>query len=304
MFLASSNEALQDMREVATWIEEAGLEAKPWDDPRLFMPGVNTFSRLIEISKEVDAAIFLFTEDDRVWYRTDAVSQPRDNVLIEYGLFAGALGQRRAIICRTMSIKTASDLQGIVTVDISPNRKQQARLRIMHWAQNLGQQKEDPAITELVFQREDLKRELDEVKKQRDFEREKARDLESIITAHGVIDFGVYDLKKDGHWKLLFDRSYYYAVLSMFAESLQFPEEWKAQLLRAGLKDVVAAISWDHTADRDRTRFYIAKTLRYMRKLGRAYAYHDLITNVDQRKRSALEELAKSAISRINKVGP
>ena len=100
IFLGSSRESLDQLRYVASWLEEAGHKPLPWDDPELFLPGENTFEKLIQISTEVEAAVFIFGEDDTVWYRQDALSQPRDNVLVEYGLFSGALGQRKVVICR------------------------------------------------------------------------------------------------------------------------------------------------------------------------------------------------------------
>jgi len=137
VFLGSSSESLDHLNEIALWLEEANLEPVPWNLPTLFLPGENTFLKLIEISKTVDAAIFIFAEDDRVWYRADTVSQPRDNVLLEYGLFVGALGPKRAIICRRGSPKAATDLHGINWIDSSPGLIQRARSQLRAWAQEL-----------------------------------------------------------------------------------------------------------------------------------------------------------------------
>ena len=83
VFLASSRESLGHLREISSWIEGEGHEPLPWDSPSSFLPG----EKLIEISKKVEAAAFIFAEDDKVWYRMDALLQPRDNVLIEFGIF-------------------------------------------------------------------------------------------------------------------------------------------------------------------------------------------------------------------------
>ena len=137
VFLGSSSESLDHLAEIAMWLEEANLEPVPWNLPTLFLPGENTFLKLIEISKSVDAAVFVFAEDDRVWYRADTVNQPRDNVLLEYGLFVGALGPKRAIICRRGKAKAATDLQGINWIDSSPCSLQRARVQLKAWAQEL-----------------------------------------------------------------------------------------------------------------------------------------------------------------------
>ena len=139
IFLGSSKESVDQMREVASWLESvAGVEAIPWDSPDLFPPGVNTLDALIRISRTVDAAVFIFAEDDTVWYRSDMSRQPRDNVLIEYGLFLGKRGAKRAIIARSGSPKTPVDLLGMTVVDVSPSKKNRAQIILKTWAQNLG----------------------------------------------------------------------------------------------------------------------------------------------------------------------
>jgi predicted nucleotide-binding protein len=130
VFLGSSSEPLDHLGEIAMWLEGAGLEPLPWNGPALFLPGENTFLKLIEISKAVDAAVFIFAEDDKAWYREDTASQPRDKVLLEYGLFVGALGPKRAIICRRGQAKAATDLQEINWIDSSPKMTHRAKVQL------------------------------------------------------------------------------------------------------------------------------------------------------------------------------
>jgi hypothetical protein len=59
-----------------------------------------TLGRLIELTKIVDASVFIFGEDDKVWYHDSQNQQPRDNVLLEYGLFASRLGLSRNVVSR------------------------------------------------------------------------------------------------------------------------------------------------------------------------------------------------------------
>jgi predicted nucleotide-binding protein len=135
IFVGSSTESLDGGREVASWLEEYGHKPKLWNDPRLFLPGENTYGKLIKIASEVDAAVFVFGEDDKVWYRHDALSQARDNVLIEYGLFSGLCGPGMVIVCRVGQPKMPSDLGGITHVDLNfPHR---ARRSIDAWAQSI-----------------------------------------------------------------------------------------------------------------------------------------------------------------------
>jgi hypoxanthine phosphoribosyltransferase len=143
VFIGSSNESSEALGWVEKCIEGAGDQPLRWDKKSLFPLGEYTFSRLMEISKTVDAAIFIFSEDDHVWYRMESTSQPRDNVLIEYGLFAGQLGTRRAIICVDGKPKTSTDLAGIINLDISKDNRRKAGKDIKKWLQSL-----DDAIDE------------------------------------------------------------------------------------------------------------------------------------------------------------
>lgn len=137
VFIGSSNESSEALAWVEKSIESAGHQPLRWDKKKLFPLGEYTFSRLMEISKTVDAAIFIFSEDDRVWYRMESTSQPRDNVLIEYGLFAGHLGTRKAIICVDGKPKTSTDLAGIINLDIGKDNRRQARKEIKNWLESL-----------------------------------------------------------------------------------------------------------------------------------------------------------------------
>ena len=98
VFIGSSVEAQPDLERVVGWLEEANVTAVPWNAAGLFPIGSYLLPRLIEITTEVNGAVLLFTPDDRTWYRKGIVPQPRDNVLIEYGLFASRLGERAAVI--------------------------------------------------------------------------------------------------------------------------------------------------------------------------------------------------------------
>lgn len=132
IFIGSSRESLPVVREVEVWLEEQEHEPIPWDQPGLFMPGVQTFTTLIQISREVEAAILVFAEDDQVWYRGDTAPRPRDNVLIEYGLFGGVLGPQKAIVCRIGDPKHPIDLAGLTCIDINPARRLRRKAGALH----------------------------------------------------------------------------------------------------------------------------------------------------------------------------
>lgn len=140
IFIGSSSEATkrEALTNLAYWLESFGHTPIRWDDPGVFLPGQDIFARLLEIAREVDVAVLIFSEDDQVWYRNAQVTQPRDNVLLEYGLFAGLIGPSRVIVGRDGKPKNPSDLAGLVHLDLSPERQAFARAQLQRWLQSFG----------------------------------------------------------------------------------------------------------------------------------------------------------------------
>ena len=136
IFIGGSLESGDKVMELARIIEAEGGEPVPWDKPGLFPLGGYTLEQLIKISRVVDGALFVFGEDDKVWYRNDMVQQPRDNVLIEYGIFAGQLGPKRTVIAVSGNVKAATDLRGVITCNL--NRPYHARTQLCQWLNGLS----------------------------------------------------------------------------------------------------------------------------------------------------------------------
>ena len=130
------------MNRIAAWVEESGHQPVRWTDPGTFPPGRQTFETLLDISQRVEGAIFVFAEDDKLWYRGESVLQPRDNVLLEYGVFSGVLGPRHAIICQVGTAKIAADLSGLTTIQFEPQRTARAELEVRRCLQSL----DEPAL--------------------------------------------------------------------------------------------------------------------------------------------------------------
>ena len=271
IFLGSSQESVDRMRLVADWIEENDHEPLPWDDQ--FLPGELTLSRLIELSELVDAAAFVFAEDDQVWYRSDAVGQPRDNVLVEYGLFAGALGPERAIICMLGSPKIAVDLQGITTLDLK--REHHAHRLVERWLTRMSPERPHPGSEELAAERARLKREVDGLRDRLAFEEQKFRDLQTFLVERGIVNFGDYS-DSSARWRLLFDYDYFWGIVHVLEATVESPRSWLTHLRSVGLDSIAEQLSWEHSSNPSRKRLYIAKTLRVVR-LGRDQATFDAL---------------------------
>jgi hypothetical protein len=114
MFLGSSTKQAKLLDVIARGLEDV-VHVEPWTTS--FNPGTGTLERLMELTREVDFAAFLFAQDD--WTLADpsgsTQASPRDNVVFEAGLFGGALGMRRTFILHAHGSKLPTDLLGLTS---------------------------------------------------------------------------------------------------------------------------------------------------------------------------------------------
>lgn len=121
IFLGSSSDAKNDMRDIGYKLEQ--LKKKPllWNEAGagIFPPNKNTIDSLIDITKRVQAAVFIFNADDTIWHHNSLKENKtvRDNVLFEYGLFCGALGKSKVCFVCKGNPSLASDLNGVTYID-------------------------------------------------------------------------------------------------------------------------------------------------------------------------------------------
>jgi hypothetical protein len=117
IFLGSSGKQAKLVQALTRGLAEVA-EVEPWTT--VFNPGVSTLDRLVELTREVDFAAFVFGQDDWTSNPSDATAQaqasPRDNVVFEAGLFGGALGMRRTFILHAKGAKLPTDLLGMTAV--------------------------------------------------------------------------------------------------------------------------------------------------------------------------------------------
>lgn len=75
----------------------------------------NVFDDLIEQFHNVDAAIFIFTADDKSLIRSEIKYSVRDNIIYEFGLAVGILGRNNvfAISPREENLSLPTDLAGL-----------------------------------------------------------------------------------------------------------------------------------------------------------------------------------------------
>src|SRR5213593_1219412 len=120
IFLGSSGKQAKLLQALTRGLEDVA-HVEPWTS--VFNPGTGTLDRLLELTREVDFAAFVFAQDD--WTTgtppaSDPAStgqaSPRDNVVFEAGLFGGVLGMHRTFILHANGAKLPTDLLGLTCV--------------------------------------------------------------------------------------------------------------------------------------------------------------------------------------------
>lgn len=142
IFIGSSSEAIGTAKEVACELENLGHIPRLWNDPENYKFSRYIFDELVEISNIVQAAIFIFANDDKVVPKSvnDSIYRVRDNVMIEFGLFAGKLGLENVAFIQMggKELHTASDLNGIKFI---PSSKYNRNKRIEEWLSAINSDK-------------------------------------------------------------------------------------------------------------------------------------------------------------------
>ena len=123
VFIGSSKEGL-DIAEAVQRVFGPRYECTVWTQG-VFGPGAVTIEKLLDAVKEHDFGIFVFRGDDVISTRGATQPAPRDNVLFELGLFAGAHGRHRVFMLMDESANTklASDLAGVIAATYAPPTK-------------------------------------------------------------------------------------------------------------------------------------------------------------------------------------
>jgi hypothetical protein len=133
VFLGSSYAAHEHVERIAEWLEEADLEPLIWRDSEVFSPGLPMMHRLLDLARsEVIAAVLVFTEDD--FKAGGKTSSPADNLILEYGLFAGVLGLESTMAVLIGKPEMPADLMAI---HIDLNKPLRAKEKLGTWARKL-----------------------------------------------------------------------------------------------------------------------------------------------------------------------
>jgi hypothetical protein len=117
LFIASSGRASELAEGLEYWLNDKGIEAIHWREETFHNGSI--LEKLLRLSREVDFAAILLTEDDFKEIRGNYLAAPRDNCIFELGLFIGALGlsiDRCFMITSLESTCLPSDLSGQIYI--------------------------------------------------------------------------------------------------------------------------------------------------------------------------------------------
>lgn len=117
LFVGSSKESLPIARAIRSNFDHDDFVVKLWTD-RVFTPSQFPIAELEKQVHRADFAVLVLGPDDEVVSRNEKSDAPRDNVILELGLFIGALSHERTfmIIPREYDIKVPTDLRGLTSL--------------------------------------------------------------------------------------------------------------------------------------------------------------------------------------------
>jgi hypothetical protein len=121
VFIGSSAEGLRIAKAIQVNLDRA-CEVVIWSQG-VFGLSEGTLETLVNRAGEFDFAILVVTPDDMTHSRGKTQQSPRDNVLLELGLFVGTIGRKRtfAVYDRAADIKMPSDLAGATLASFEPH---------------------------------------------------------------------------------------------------------------------------------------------------------------------------------------
>lgn len=131
IFIGSSTESKTIAENLVSGLTRFGYSPLLWWTA--FDIGDITLTKLHELLEVVDGAIFVFTGDDRRWYRGENIAATRDNVMLEYGMFSAKLGVDKAIIISESGLRMPSDLHALTTGRINTDAEKVIRQLIKHF---------------------------------------------------------------------------------------------------------------------------------------------------------------------------
>jgi predicted nucleotide-binding protein len=118
IFIASSTEGLGIANEIQLGLSHDYVVPTVWSN-NVFVPGPGTMETLESRVQGSDFGVVVLGPEDTVISRGSEAFAPRDNVILELGMFLGAMGRERSYIVkpRGVDLKIPTDLLGLTPID-------------------------------------------------------------------------------------------------------------------------------------------------------------------------------------------
>lgn len=160
IFIGSSSES----KECAQLIQEllkdldSSIEIWGWWNDKVFESGDTHIESLFKAISITNAAILIFAEDDRTEKRGVNSWTTRDNILLEYGMFAAAHGRKNVMVAKLGNPSLPSDLSGMNVDEIErcedgATFKENNRGRVRKWLEAVKRNQADKFAPEIALPR-------------------------------------------------------------------------------------------------------------------------------------------------------
>jgi len=119
VFIGSSRESFEYAEEIQRNLENARIpDIEPICWPAVFQLGTYTLESLLRALKSSTFGIFVLAPDDYIEIRNEAYRIPRDNVILEMGMFIAGVGRENTFFVRPQNtnefeLRMPTDLDGV-----------------------------------------------------------------------------------------------------------------------------------------------------------------------------------------------
>lgn len=122
LFIGSSSEGLDIARNLQAELEGLAICAVTRWDQSVFEPSGYTLESLTRVARDMDFAVLIASPDDVTMSRGNGSPSVRDNVILEFGLFVGAIGRERTYLLASAAgeLKLPSDILGLTRLPFQP----------------------------------------------------------------------------------------------------------------------------------------------------------------------------------------
>ena len=131
VFIGSSTESLAIANAIKAGLSKDPFNVEVWTDG-VFGPSQFAIEALEQQALEKDFAVLVLGPDDKITSRTATKLAPRDNVILELGLFIGAFGHSRVfmVLPKKVDIKMPTDLLGVTPLLYTPTDARHLKTRM------------------------------------------------------------------------------------------------------------------------------------------------------------------------------